>query len=80
MLYVLNSSANTRVNEAMFPVNLCPSSLITSPPPEGFQGCSMSPFLWQSGLPPGSVAAFKATFAHWLARAHLLARQRASVS
>lgn len=73
-------TANTRINEAVFPVNLCPYSLISFPLPEYFQRSSMSPLLWQSRVPPGSVAAFKATFAHWLASAHLLARQQAGVS
>lgn len=40
----------------------------------------MSPVLWGSGLLPGSAAAFKATFAYWLASTHLLARQQAGVS
>lgn len=79
ILYVQDSSANTRINEAMFPINLCPYSLISFPLPEYLQKSSMSPLLWQSRVLPGSGAAFKATFAHWLASAHLLGRQQADV-
>lgn len=64
----------------LFPINLCPYSLISFPLPECCQRSFTSPLLWESRVLPGSVAAFKATFAHWLASTHLLARQQAGVS